>query len=229
MLLYQEIKHYIFSLIAKHPEMKKLPSERELVEHFKSTRITVREALIHLEAEGIIYRLNRKGWFICPPRLRWDPIQKANFYQLAKEQNFSADTRLLSANEQLQQGEIAAAFACQSVNLFNISRVRSLDDRPVVLEEIYCQAKSFQGLLDKDLHGSVTEIFAQDYNVAVVKESSNIFVTTLPANKAEHLQLNEGASCLKIIRQRFTADNLLVDYNYEYWVHGAIEICVASR
>ncbi|MCI2282193.1 GntR family transcriptional regulator [Colwellia sp. MSW7] len=61
MLLYQAIREYLFSLIAEQPDMKKLPSERELLEQFNSTRITVREALIRLEAEGVIYRQNRKG------------------------------------------------------------------------------------------------------------------------------------------------------------------------
>jgi len=74
MLLYQAIREYLFSLIAKQPDMKKLPSARELLEQFHSTRITVREALMRLEAEGLIYRQNRKGWFICPPRLQWDPV-----------------------------------------------------------------------------------------------------------------------------------------------------------
>ena len=40
----------------------KLPSERELCALFNTTRITVRESLAQLEASGVIYRADRRGW-----------------------------------------------------------------------------------------------------------------------------------------------------------------------
>ncbi len=246
MLLYQAIREYLFSLIAKQPDMKKLPSERELLEQFHSTRITVREALMRLEAEGLIYRQNRKGWFICPPRLQWDPVQKVNFYQLAHDQNFVANTQLVSIeklklhssssqinqetdeSKKLQLDTIDLAFN-QPKNVYEICRVRSLDERPVMVEEIYCLAEDFIGLPEKDLTGSITAIFQDDYQVNITAESSSIYVTALPEHIAKLLNLNSGASCLKIIRQRYAAEKTLVDYNIEYWVHGAIEIKVDSH
>ena len=233
MLLYQQIRQYIFALIEQQQIMKKLPSERDLQEHFKSTRITVREALMHLEVEGIVYRLNRKGWFLCPPRLQWNPVQKVNFYQLAKEQSFFAETKLVHIKTLAKGNNFSTNFSEQNdsdeSSLFEICRVRSLDARPVMVEEIYCKTKQFQSLADKNLEGSITNIFTQDYGVIISRESSRIFVTGLPADKAKYLQLNNGASCLKIVRKRFSPDNTLVDYNIEYWVHGAIEINVASE
>ncbi|WP_286270941.1 UTRA domain-containing protein [Thalassotalea hakodatensis] len=233
MLLYQEIRDYLFTLIAQDNTLKKLPSERELQGHFNSTRITVREALMRLEVEGIIYRQNRKGWFICPPRLEWNPVNKVNFYQLAKEQSFDADTRLVSIDCSALVGEksqaITSAFSLNShAEFYQICRVRSLDDRPVMVEEIYCQAEHFHGLAEKELTGSITAIFKDDYNVNVTAERSSIHVTALPESVAKLLHLNSGASCLKIIRQRFSQHKALVDYNIEYWVHGAIEIKVDS-
>lgn len=246
MLLYQAIREYLFSLIAKQPDMKKLPSERELLEQFHSTRITVREALMRLEAEGLIYRQNRKGWFICPPRLQWDPVHKVNFYQLAHDQNFVANTQLVSIeklklhssssqinqetdeSKKLQLDTIDLAFN-QPKNVYEICRVRSLDERPVMVEEIYCLAEDFIGLPEKDLTGSITAIFQDDYQVNITAESSSIYVTALPEHIAKLLNLNSGASCLKIIRQRYAAEKTLVDYNIEYWVHGAIEIKVDSH
>lgn len=232
MMLYQEIRQYLFALIDQQPDLKKLPSERELQDKFQSTRITVREALVRLEAEGIIYRQKRKGWFICPPRLRWDPVKKVNFYQLAQEQNFSALTQLISFEtiaEDKVNNEINLAFNAQDTqNYHSIKRVRSLDERPVMVEEIYCRAEQFSGLVEKALEGSITTIFQQDYGVDVTHERSQIYVTAVPENIAGTLHLNSGASCLKIVRQRFNTNQQLVDYNLEYWVHGAIEIHVES-
>jgi len=98
-----------------------------------------------------------------------------------------------------------------------------------MVEEIYCLAEDFIGLPEKDLTGSITAIFQDDYQVNITAESSSIYVTALPEHIAKLLNLNSGASCLKIIRQRYAAEKTLVDYNIEYWVHGAIEIKVDSH
>lgn len=230
MLLYQEIRQYLTALIAEQPELKKLPSERVLQEQFNSTRITIREALSKLEAEGMIYRQNRKGWFICPPRLKWDPVKKVNFYQLAKEQNFKASTHLVEITTEQTDEELTARFKLdQPAQTFRICRTRSLDERPVMVEEIHCLKHQFEGLEQKQLEGSVTSIFEQDYGVQVQHESSTLYVTATPEDKAELLNLSSGSPCLMIIRRRYDGDNNLVDYNLEYWVYGAIEIEVTSK
>ena len=56
----------------------KLPSERELCALFNTTRITVRESLAQLEASGVIYRADRRGWFVTPERLWLDFIVRDN-------------------------------------------------------------------------------------------------------------------------------------------------------
>ena len=73
----------------------KLPSERELCALFNTTRITVRESLAQLEASGVIYRADRRGWFVTPERLWLDPTQNTNFHKLCLEQGREPKTVLL--------------------------------------------------------------------------------------------------------------------------------------
>ncbi|OOE62813.1 GntR family transcriptional regulator [Salinivibrio kushneri] len=54
---------------------KKLPGERQLADTFSTTRVTLREALAVLEAEGRIYRRERRGWFVAPTPCAYDPSQ----------------------------------------------------------------------------------------------------------------------------------------------------------
>lgn len=78
MLLYQRIRNHIQALLAAGSMTPgaKLPSERALQETFSSTRITVREALARLEAEGLIFSQKRRGWFVTPEKLKWHPAKK---------------------------------------------------------------------------------------------------------------------------------------------------------
>lgn len=75
----------------------KLPAERKLSEVFDTTRITLREALVQLEALGVIYREERRGWFVAPERLTYDLIERSHFHAMVRAQGRVPATELLSA------------------------------------------------------------------------------------------------------------------------------------
>jgi DNA-binding transcriptional regulator YhcF (GntR family) len=75
---------------------QQLPAERALSERFATTRITIKEALSSLEADGLIYRAERRGWFVAPPRLTYDPAIHTHFHQWIGEQQRTAETRVLA-------------------------------------------------------------------------------------------------------------------------------------
>ncbi|MFT5788519.1 MAG: DNA-binding GntR family transcriptional regulator [Shewanella sp.] len=233
MLLYQRIAKHLQALISRG-EFNidgKLPSERDLVTLFVSTRITVRDALLRLEAEGIIYRRQRKGWFVCPKRLIWDPSAKVNFYALAQEQGFRPQTQvlLLGPLQQAQYLDKVWLTEFGELNLTQLVRKRFLDNRPVMLEEIHFSSDKFPNISQQDLNGSITDIMAKDYGIIVASETSMIWVTTLPDEYSQALETNNGAACLKIIRRRFDKTDALVDINVEYWLHSALQMTVNSH
>lgn len=55
----QQIERGLFTT-----QSKRLPSERELSDSFNASRLTVKQALLHLESQGVIYRKERRGWFL---------------------------------------------------------------------------------------------------------------------------------------------------------------------
>ncbi|MBB1333225.1 UTRA domain-containing protein [Pseudoalteromonas sp. SR44-5] len=228
MLLYQEIRNYIHTLLQKDAISAghKLPSERELQHQFNSTRITVREALLRLEAEGLIFSQKRKGWFVTPKKLMWHPATKVNFYELAKQQGFAAKTELI---ESKKITNIDLKNLVNAPTLHHLQRVRSLDNRAVMFEHIYCDAERFSELEFHPLDTSITDIMSKQYATNVVKEQSVISITVLPDEISNLLEKNSGTPCLKVIRQRFDESQVLVDYNIEYWLHNAIEMVVEGQ
>lgn len=229
MLLYQEIRQYLLDCIQQGslPKAGKLPSERTLQEQFDSTRITVREALMRLEAEGLIYRQNRKGWFVSPARLKWNPIHKVNFYQLAKSQGFEAQTKVVDFTKTKASGELVDLIGEQT-ECFTFTRVRSLNGRAVLAEQIFCPVDVCPTLGDHDLTGSITSIVLEHGGKEVDHEHSSIYVTSLSDEHAKLLEQNSGAPCLRILRRRCGANGELIDYNIEYWLHSAIEMEVVG-
>lgn len=229
---YIKIRDYLSQQIEQGsiPVHSKLPSERELVEQFATTRITAREALSKLEAEGSIYRSNRRGWFVCPPRLIYDPSTRVNFYQLAEQQGRQASTQLLKVKKMKGPSDIRSQFNLKkSEKLVELNRVRYLEERPVLFEKIYLPESEVPDIQKCDLSGSLTNILKKDYGYEIGNEENQISVKAIYEEPAQELQLNDGSPCLNILRKRFSKSGSLIEYDIECWVHSAIELEIHSR
>ena len=69
---------------------------------FGITRMTIRQALFQLEAEGLIYHLNRRGWFVSPPRLGYDPTANLSFTENALAYNLANFMRTLALPKEVE-------------------------------------------------------------------------------------------------------------------------------
>ena len=232
-----EIRDYLADLIqafnngaSEHFPLGKLPSERLLVEQFSSTRITVRDALSKLESEGLIYRSNRRGWFVAPPRLVYDPSSRVNFYVLAEQQGRIPKTQLISQRciKGPTEARVALKVAAKD-KLIELVRLRSLDGRPVLFEIIYLPAKRFPGLNKSRLEGSLTVLMEDEYSLNISHEDNRIRVSAVYDAVAENLAHINGAPCLEVTRIRYEGDREAFEFDKEYWVHSAIELTIPSK
>ncbi len=111
----------------------KLPAERKLSEVFDTTRITLREALVQLEAQGLIYREERRGWFVAPERLTYDLIERSHFHAMVRAQGRVPSTELLSARLQPAPAAICARLRLPALSsVVRICRLRRIDARGAV-------------------------------------------------------------------------------------------------
>ncbi|MCV6615732.1 MAG: UTRA domain-containing protein [Cellvibrionaceae bacterium] len=206
----------------------KLPSERELMTEFHTTRVTLRIALSQLEREGIIYRSNRRGWFVSPAKLCFDPTARFNFSACAMQQGRVPSTELLSAAESAcrnkEQGEKLGLG--RGDKMICLERRRSIDERLVLLESIELNSALVPGLLGHDLAGSITTILGDFYGIEVKREEVSIKPTALNREQAELLGVADGSFCIFLQRTRFNQHEQPIEYDREWWLHNAIEIQV---
>lgn len=74
---------------------ERLPSEAALVQQYGVSRITVRQALAHLERQGLIERKQGKGTFAAAPRIRQDLHHLTGFYAFLQQQGLEPETHLV--------------------------------------------------------------------------------------------------------------------------------------
>ncbi|MBJ9975597.1 UTRA domain-containing protein [Pseudomonas sp. S75] len=203
----------------------KLPAERTLSEVFATTRITLREALVQLEAQGLIYREERRGWFVAPERLTYDLIERSHFHAMVLDQGRAPATELLSARLQPASAVICARLRLPALSsVVRICRLRRIDGRGVLYAEHYLNPRYFPGILELDLGQSLTETYARDYGIRYGQVGFEIVPTALPQAAANALRVSTGSPGLHITRVNSDQHGHLIDCDLEYWRHDAIRI-----
>lgn len=208
---------------------EKLPAERKLSEVFGTTRITLREALVQLEAQGLIYREERRGWFISPPRLVYDLMRRSHFHAMVQTQGRQAQTQVISARLQP-----ASATICEKLELpalssvIRICRARRIDGRLVLYVEHYLNPAYFPGILECDLDQSLTELYAGRYGLRYGKVHFEMLPTALHSDACAALKVSVGSPGLCISRVNYDQRDRLIDCDLEYWRHDAIRVCAMA-
>ena len=207
----------------------KLPPERTLAEEFEISRVTVRQALIRMEAEGLIFREERRGWFVSPPRIRYDPTANTSFTESITKQGRVAGTTVLSKQQVVASKWISNLLRCAvGAPIFIISRLRSVDGRAVMVEQIHVNAKRCPGLLDYPLDQSMTDLMLEKFGIIEHRTQISMRPTALSDQPAKALGASVGTPSLYLSRTILDQLKEVIEFDHEFWRHDAIDICVST-
>jgi DNA-binding GntR family transcriptional regulator len=226
---YLRIRDHFASLIEAGTlaPQSKLPPERAVGDAFGITRMTIRQALFQLEAEGLIYRLNRRGWFVSPPRLRYDPTANLSFTENALAQGRVPGVIVLSSEQVLSSAwDREHLGVTANAPVFLIRRIRSIDDRAVLVEHLHLDASRCPGLLDEPLDRSMTEILADRYGIFFGRRRIYMRPTALDQAHAQTLNVAAGTPSLYVTRAIYDQFGKVVQVDREFWRHDALDIMV---
>lgn len=204
-----------------------LPAERKLSEVFATTRITLREALGQLEAQGLVYREERRGWFVSPPRLAYNPLVRSHFHAMVAGQRRVPATEVLSARLLPASVEICELLELPALSsVIQIRRARRIDGRLVLYVEHYLNPSYFPGVLDFDLTLSLTELYASEYAIHYGRVRFDMVPTALHSEAAAALKVAVGSPALRIVRINRDQHGRLIDCDLEFWRHDALHVSV---
>jgi DNA-binding GntR family transcriptional regulator len=226
-LPYLAIRDYIAARIAsgQFAAGSQLPSERQLHEALRKNRGTIRDALLQLEGEGLIFRQSRSGWYVGGGRVRYDPSSPEGFMSYVAHQGRTPATQTLAAREVKLDVAVAAHLGVPAGTAgYELLRLRSIDQRPVLVEHLYVSSRLFPGLLQHSTDGSLSGLLKEHYGTQVVGMSISMSPCLLPQAEANLLRGVSGTPGLRLTRRSFDGDKNVVEYNIEYWRHDVIDV-----
>ena len=145
----------------------KLPSERELGELLGIKRMTLRQALLNLEAESKIFRKDRKGWFVTQPRFNYSPELSASFQRAAIEQGREPSWGFTEKNRTSDIPETLAPLIAvtPSTELYRITGWGALEGHKVFYHETYINPEVAPGFIETNM----TDVLKDDVKQEIAK------------------------------------------------------------
>ncbi len=200
--LEEQIKQKIDSGHLKPSDI--LPSERELSDTYKISRMTVRQAIINLVNKGYLYRLKGKGTFVSEMKLEQDLRRLTSFTEDMKLRGFKPGSKLLNFSIVEASSDIRSKLHLHAnEQVFQIQRIRLANDQPIALETTYIPEKLVPGLNEEILRNSIYHYIekTQQYSIGHATQ----IIESSKANDLEitHLHLKKGDPVLLIERQTF--------------------------
>jgi GntR family transcriptional regulator len=180
-----------------------LPSERQLSETHGVARMTVRQAISSLVADGLLTRVQGRGTFVARPPLRQALRKLTSFSEDMRERGLLATTRLLSREQLIADHDLALALAIpEGSPVLQLQRLRCADGHPVALEIAALRGDIAAPLAHEDLeHQSLYRLLEERCGVRILRASQELEAGVADETEARHLTVHVGAPVLHIRRK----------------------------
>jgi GntR family transcriptional regulator len=197
----------------------RLPPERALSEMLGVNRLTLRRALRTLETQGLLTRRQGKGTYVASPKIERQASQLVSFTRGMRRRGFIPGIRLIAAEERPVEAALAGELRLPtSAPVYEILRVRTLNQEPMLLERYTLSVRRFPGLLRFDLQTrSLYEILETEYRVVIQRARQSLEPVVASEYEAGLLGLKPGAPLMLERRLSFDAQGAPVEHGRDLY------------
>ena len=157
---YEQIAEYLRELVtAAHPG-DRLPSEAELCEQFGVSRMTARQAVQLLAADGLVERRRGAGTFVRSHPVLRDLGSPLSFTGSMRARGMTASSKTLEWGEVKPTPDEADALGLEEGDeAYGLERLRLADGTPMAIERVVMPSELALALGDDFQDGSLHEAF----------------------------------------------------------------------
>lgn len=193
----------------------KLPPEADLAASMGVSRMTLRQALGALEAQGLLERRRGRsgGTFVTRRRIEVDLTGLPGFTEQMRRAHVRAGARVVRSQLVTPSREVVTALHLpRGAQAYEVVRVRSTNREPLALEETYLPARDFPGLLDHRLTGSLYTLMRRDYGLVPCTAQEWLEPVVATSDQAALLDIAAGSALMLVTRTACTDDGKPIEH-----------------
>ncbi|HET6296783.1 MAG TPA: GntR family transcriptional regulator [Kribbella sp.] len=206
-----------------------LPSERVLAEHFGVARMTVRQEVDRVVAEGLAARRPGGGTFVAEPRP--NRMLTSSFSQDMRARGITPGAKVLehrveSAGQTLA-GELEEPLGTPVLHLV---RLRTADGEPMAIERTNLSLRRYPGLETLNFAElSLYDELSARWGVSLGMVSASIVASAPSEADADLLGIDSTTPCLIITSAPRTASGEVIEFGRSTYRSDRYDITVAYR
>ena len=190
------------------------PCERELMEQFNVSRITVRQALRNLSDLHYISPHPGKGTEVIFSKINENLKEVIPFSEEMAKHGIAMSTSYCVTEYVKPDKNIASVLSTE--NCFLLQRVRLADGIPLVFSETYI-ASSWKLPAEADLYrNSLYKYLKEKLGITVTRATDTLEAAACPASVAAFLEIEEGMPVFKRTRRSYAGEKIL-EYTICYY------------
>lgn len=194
----------------------RFPADAELVEHYRVSRHTAREAVRHLQADGVLERRRGQGSFLTKPAIEQRLGTLYSLYRSIEDAG-AVQHSVVRFLEERRDDKAEAILGCPGEPLVYLERVRLADGEPVALDCSWLPARRCRSLLAVDFsHTALYEELTRRCNIRLTSGWERIRPVLPDRTQRSLLGIDEHEPAFAIERLAHGGDGPVE------WRHGVV-------
>ncbi|VXC94371.1 MULTISPECIES: GntR family transcriptional regulator [Serratia] len=191
-----------------------LPSEKRLAEEFAVSRMTIRKAVDLLLSWGLVMRRHGSGTYVANKDVHHETTHLTGFIEVMKNQGKQVVSEVLEFVVMPAPPAIASQLRIKiDERIYYSRRVRSVDGKPLMVEDSYMPVKLYRNLSLAHLEGSKFSYIEDECHITISGNYESLTPVLADKKMATLLNIEQQTPILRITSLSYSDDGQFLNYS----------------
>jgi GntR family transcriptional regulator len=219
--LYKEVKRQVLHALAagEWSPGEAIPAEKRLCERFSVSIGTLRKAIDELVAENLLIRHQGRGTYVATHNREQQMFRFFNFVGHDGAKTYPRLSLISFAKKKAGKIALEKLALPAMAKVFEFTNVLSLNDAPVIVDEITLPEALFDGLTEALLRNrpnTLYNLYQARFGLNVIRIEERLRASTASAPHAGLLGIKTGAPLLEVRRVAYSYNDQPIEWRISY-------------